>query len=71
MISDGFVRKVFDSCEAIRSIENQKTQKEGERDGVSYKLHKGTAENLANLERRSNAEIHLTMEEKEKPAQYY
>lgn len=64
MISDGFVRKVFDSCEAVRGIENQKTQEEGEWHCVSYKLHKGTAENLAHLEKRSNADNFVTIEEK-------
>ncbi len=64
MINDGFVRKVFDSWEAVRGIQNQKTQEEGEWDSVSYKFHKGTAENLAHLEKRANSEMHLTMEEK-------
>lgn len=57
MISDCFIRKVFDSRKSIRGIKNQKAQKERKWDSVSYKLHEGAAENLPHLPKQCKAEI--------------
>lgn len=50
VVCDGLVGQVLHTLKAVWSIDDQQAEEEGEGDGVSHKLHEGTAKDLTELE---------------------
>lgn len=49
MVCDGLIGQIFDALEAVRCIDNQQTQEDGEGHSMSYKLHEGASQYLTQL----------------------
>lgn len=49
MVCDGLVGQVLNTHEAVRGVEDEQTQEDGEGDGVSHELHEGASQDLTNL----------------------
>lgn len=49
VVCDGLIGQVLDAIKAVRAVDNQQTQEDGEGDGVSHELHEGASQDLTKL----------------------
>lgn len=52
VVCDGLIGKVLHTLKAVRGVDDQQTQEDGEGDGVGHELHEGASQDLTELEVR-------------------
>lgn len=50
VVCDGLIGQILDALKAVRGIDNQQTQEDGEGDSVSHELHERASQDLTKLE---------------------